>query len=225
MSIGGYIKTSFVDYPGKIATTIFLSRCNFRCPYCQNPELVLDSAAFPVDFKEIIEYLKKSQHLIDAVCFSGGEPTIDPQLSEYIAQVKGLGFLIKLDTNGSDPEILQSLPINYLALDIKTIPEKYTALTTIPEIGSKITRTINYLINEASFEYEFRTTLVPGLVDENDMHTIGKLIQGTKKWFLQQFRNTSTLDPSYKTVQPFSTKEIQKLVEIAKQYVPGTFSR
>jgi pyruvate formate lyase activating enzyme len=226
MSIGGVVRTSFVDYPGKIATTIFLSSCNFSSPFCQNPELVLDSGLIYESFDDILGYLSKaSPAIVDAVCISGGEPTLDPELSHYISEIKKLGLLVKLDTNGSNPGLIRNLPLDYLAMDIKTSPEKYSLITAIPDISSKILDSVHYLLASAPFAYEFRTTLVPGLVTEADIHAIGSLIKGSEKWFLQHFRNTVTLDESCRSLQPYPPHQEEQLLSVARQYVSGAVLR
>lgn len=220
--IAGFVKTSLVDYPGNVCSTLFIQGCNFYCPFCQNPELIKDQGIVSIDFDtEILPHLEKAKKILDGVCFSGGEATLDKRLPYYIEKVKELGLLVKLDTNGWKPEFLE-LPVDYVAMDIKTIPSRYKEFTNIPEIENRIKEAVNYLIKEAPYKYEFRTTLVPGFTGEKEVEEIGQLIEGAQKWFLQKYQNKITLDPKYKELEPYDEEINQKLLNIAQNYVPNT---
>lgn len=163
--------------------------------------------------------------MIDAVCFSGGEPTLDPELPNYIARAKALGMLVKLDTNGANPDILKTLPVDYIAMDLKTSPDRYPMLTRIPNITEKITQSIRLIRNELNVDYEFRTTLAPEFLDNIDIQALGPLIQGSPRWFLQKFRNTRCLDPQFQQLSPLTNDQMNHLLTLAKTYVPSAILR
>lgn len=173
MRICGFNKTTLLDYPGKVASTIFLGGCNFRCPFCQNSVLVVDPGQQP-DYEqdEILAFLKKRKGILDGVCISGGEPTLADDLEDFLGKIKELGYEIKLDTNGTRPEIVKDLARNGLidkvAMDIKACPSNYPALSGIshPDM-EKIRETAEFLLH-GSLDYEFRTTVVKELHTEND---------------------------------------------------------
>lgn len=224
MLIGGLEKLSLIDYPGKMAAVAFSLGCNFQCPFCQNPELV-DSKKMKKQprIKEdaFFDFLKSRQDLLDGVCLTGGEPTIQPDLIDFIKKIKQLGFLVKLDTNGSNPEILKKLfqenLLDFVAMDIKSSPEKYPEAINQKIDFKKIEQSIE-LIKQSKIAYEFRTTLVPGLVDEEEIRKIGQWLKGAELFALQQFRPEKTLDPAYQKINPYPQEKIQKLAEIARPY-------
>lgn len=232
MILGGLQKFSVLDYPGHIAAIIFTQGCNFKCQFCYNPMLV---CAIKKDHALIQEhglfcFLKKRINKLDAVVITGGEPTIHQDLPEFIQKIKQLNYLIKLDTNGTNPEMLKKLIknklINYIAMDIKAPFEKYNKITgknfvhhSFSEGGNKIKKSIK-IIMQNNLPYEFRTTVVPGLLDENDIKKIGKLIQGAEKWFLQNFKsNTNLINQKLKNTKSFYDVEIKAMAETGKQYV------
>ena len=190
--ICGFNKLTMVDYDGKMSATIFLGACNFRCPFCHNSSLVLDpNDAEKVSFSEIYDYLKRRKGILEAVCITGGEPTLYPDLKEMIKKIKELGYLIKLDTNGTNPTIVKELYeeglINYVAMDIKNSYTKYPITTGKKSIEKEpIEATIDFLIN-SGIDYEFRTTLVKELHTIDDMKEIALMIKGAKRYYLQQF--------------------------------------
>jgi len=190
MKIGGLQKLTLVDYPGKIAATVFLIGCNFRCGFCHNPELIDSSKKEVISEKEFFDFLKERKGLLDGVCITGGEPTIVSDLFNFIKKIKDLGFLVKLDTNGSNPEILKELinSLDYIAMDVKTSMKKYNKAVGKEIDLNNINKSID-LIKDSNIDYEFRTTVIPGLVDKNDIIEIGKWLKGVKKIVLQQFRN------------------------------------
>jgi pyruvate formate lyase activating enzyme len=201
MKIGGWQKVSLVDYPGKICSILFTQGCNFRCPYCHNPELVLPDAFQPcLTENTVFAYLKKRQGVIDAVTITGGEPTLQPDLDQVIARIKALGYLVKLDTNGSDPAILRALAeenvLDYIAMDVKGPLERYgeVAGTKIPpeSIRSSI-----QTIMDSGVPYEFRTTVVEGMLCNGDFEKLASLMKDANRYVLQAFIPSKPLDTSF----------------------------
>ena len=190
--ICGFNKLTMVDYDGKMSATIFLGACNFRCPFCHNSSLVLDpNDNDKVSFSEIYDYLKLRRGILEAVCITGGEPTLYPDLKEMIVKIKELGYLVKLDTNGTNPGIVKELYkeglIDYVAMDIKNSFAKYPITTGKKSIDNEpIKESIEFLIN-SGIDYEFRTTLVKELHTIDDMKEIALMIKGAKRYYLQQF--------------------------------------
>lgn len=195
MLILGLTKTTLLDYPGKVAATIFTGGCNFRCPFCHNGNLVLNPSLEPaVSEEEVFEHLIKRKNVLEGVCVSGGEPTIQGDLPEFLSKIKALGYLIKLDTNGMHPEIIQKLIedklVDYIAMDIKNTYEKYEITSGIKNIDvAKIKQSIDYLINGA-LPYEFRTTLVKEYHQEEDIMEMARMISGADTWYLQSFKDS-----------------------------------
>ena len=190
MAIVGIDKLSLLDYEDKVAVVLFSKACNFRCPFCHNGDSVLN-AQDELNFDEILAYLKTRIGLIDAVVFSGGEPTLEQDLEVKIKAVKSLGFLIKLDTNGSNPELLEKLlddgVVDYVAMDIKNSPSLYAQTAGVNNVNlSSIQKSIDIIINKAK-DYEFRTTLVKEFHQKMDYNAFYSLIKGAKKLYLQKF--------------------------------------
>ena len=222
MIIGGLQKLTLIDYPGKIAATVFLVGCNFRCPYCHNPELV-NPESTEGQIKESVfwKFLDERAGFLDGICITGGEPTIFSDLPKFIKGIKKRGLLVKLDTNGSNSEMLKNLIkddlINFIAMDIKTSILKYNKVKAKDKI-SQVKNSIN-IIKDSGKNYEFRTTVVPGIVDEKDIKEIAKGLKGAKKFVLQQFRPEKVLDQSFEDVKPYSTQDLKKMAKILKSYV------
>ncbi|MBU2456910.1 anaerobic ribonucleoside-triphosphate reductase activating protein, partial [Patescibacteria group bacterium] len=198
MLIGGLQKFSVLDYPGHISAIIFTKGCNFKCQFCYNPMLVYPSKK---DHTLILEndlfyFLKKRIGKLDSVVITGGEPTVQQDLPKFIQKIKKLNYLVKLDTNGTNPEMLKNLIqknlINYIAMDIKAPLEKYNQITGVEVDFNKIQKSIK-IIMQSNLPYEFRTTVVPKFLDAEDIKKIGELIQGAKKWFLQNFKSNTDL--------------------------------
>lgn len=195
MLILGLTKTTLLDYPGKVAATIFTGGCNFRCPFCHNGSLVLNpSNETRISEDEVIEHLIKRQNLLEGVCISGGEPTMQGELPIFLSKVKELGYLVKLDTNGMHPEIIKKLAedklIDYVAMDVKNTYEKYGLTTGLENIDvSKIRKTIDYLMH-GTLPYEFRTTVVKEYHSLVDIHNIANMISGAGTWYLQGFKDS-----------------------------------
>lgn len=190
MDFVGIDKFSLLDYEDKISCVLFSKACNFRCPFCHNGLTVLE-AETTIPFVDILKYLESRKGLIDAVVVSGGEPTLMPDLKEKIIQLKEMGFLIKLDTNGTNPEIIKDLYenhlIDYVAMDIKNSFVKYPLTAGVKNVDiDKIKQSINYLMN-SGIDYEFRTTLIGEYHSKEDMEEIAKALKGAKKLYLQKF--------------------------------------
>ncbi len=191
MDFCGWEKLSLVDFDDNLTTTLFMAGCPFRCPFCHNGDLVLHPAdAVTIPFEEILDYLKKRKGVLDAVCVSGGEPTLMPDLKEKLKAMKDLGYLIKLDSNGYNPEILIDLIerklVDYVAMDIKNSKAKYSVTCGIPIDIKRIEKSVSYL-QETGFPHEFRTTLIQEFHDEDDIRAIGQWLGPTQRFFLQQF--------------------------------------
>jgi pyruvate formate lyase activating enzyme len=224
MLIGGLQKLTLIDYPGKVAVTLFALGCDFRCPWCQNPELVdpKKTKKQPRIKEEVFfNFLKSRQGLLDGVCLTGGEPTIQPALIDFIRKIKQEGFLVKLDTNGSQPAILEKLfqqgLLDFVAMDIKSSLERYSEATGQPVELKDIQKSID-LIKQSKIDYEFRTTAVPGLIDQIEIKKIGQWLQGAKCFALQQFRTEKTLDKTWQKIKPYSEEELRRLVKIIEPY-------
>jgi len=191
MKIAALQKTSFVDYPGKIAAVVFTQGCNLNCVYCHNRMLIgKDEGCNGISVTEVFEYLRKRQGLLDAVVISGGEPTLQSDLAEFIENVHRLDYRVKLDTNGTHPTVLASLMgaglLDYVAMDIKVPPEKYESICRVPVYLDAIEASIDLLLS-AKLDYEFRTTVVPQLT-QSDILIIGRRLQGARRYVLQQYR-------------------------------------
>lgn len=227
MIIGGIQKNSFIDYPGKISCVLFLRGCNFRCPYCHNPDLVLRPfpETNPVNDIEIFEWLKIRHGFLDGVVITGGEPTLQKDLLSLCRKVKNLGYPIKLDTNGSRPGVLEDLFLNdvldYVAMDVKTDPLRYDSLTQAPIDPALLLKSIR-LIMSSGLPYEFRTTCVRPFVDEGIITMIGKTIEGAMCYALQAFSNAGKiLNPNFfSNREPgFNQEEMERLRLFAAPWV------
>ena len=222
LPIKGLQKTSLIDYPGKICSVVFVANCNFRCPYCQNPDLILNHKKIPnIPEKKVFEHLKNRRKWIDGVCITGGEPCIHESLIGFIEKIKSMGFLVKLDTNGSSPEMLEHLIRNrlldYIAMDIKAPLKKYSSSAGVRVNVLNIRRSVS-LILKSEIDYEFRTTVVPRLFKEEDLISIGKWLKGAKRYCLQQFRPLSTLDKAYQKEEAYPEEKLRGFAEVAKPY-------
>ena len=223
MEIHGFIKTTLLDYPGHLAATIFTGKCNFRCPFCHNKDLVLHSKSLPfLDSKEILHYLKRRVGILDGVCITGGEPTLQPDLEDFIRQIKELGLLIKLDTNGYRPVVLQSLIdqklVDYVAMDIKNSFSKYSITCGISDINlSQIEESIHILLQN-QVPYEFRTTISKELHSEQDIIEIGHMLQGAQAYFLQNYKDSPNVISQGFT--PCTQEKIIHYIELLKPFIP-----
>ncbi|MDP1833790.1 MAG: anaerobic ribonucleoside-triphosphate reductase activating protein [Candidatus Moranbacteria bacterium] len=203
MILGGFQKLTLLDYPGKIAATVFTVGCSFRCPFCHNPELVdLRLVHNEESEKEFFKFLAKRKGKLEGVCVTGGEPTIQPDIIGFIKKIKKLGFMVKLDSNGTRPDVLKKLfdqkLLDYVAMDIKNHLEKYAETTATKVDKDRIRLSVN-LIMHSGIPYEFRTTVVPGLHTEEDFDEIAKWISGAQAYYLQEYREEQKiLDPGLK---------------------------
>jgi pyruvate formate lyase activating enzyme len=220
MKIKGLQKQTILDYPGKLACTIFTFGCNFRCGFCHNPELVVDDGRPEIKQENILEFLKDRKGFLDGVCITGGEPTLNEGLPEFISKIKELGFLVKLDTNGTNPKMLKELIdkklVDYVAMDIKAPLEFYDKITNVKVKKDDIQKSVDLV--RTMKEYEFRTTVVPGLFDENYAKSIGEWLKGSNKFFIQQFRGIKNLDKNFVGKKPFSKEELISFCNILKPY-------
>jgi len=225
VKIGGLQKLTLIDYPGKIAATVFLIGCNFKCPYCQNPELVrpdLASGLTSISKSDFFKFLNSKIEFIDGICITGGEPTIHKKLFDFIKKIKQKGFLVKLDTNGSNPEILEKLIdaklLDFISMDVKTSWLKYNRATGVKVDLEKIKKSVE-IIKNSGIDYEFRTTIVPSEVEEEDIKKIAKWFKGAKKFVLQQFQNKKVLDKRFKKIQPYAEETLKEFRKILGKYI------
>jgi len=222
MHIKGIHKTSLIDYPGKICSILFTGGCNLRCRYCQNQELVYNSDDIQTyNIEDILRLLKKRKGLIDGVVISGGEPTISNDLNNFIKAIKNIPLLVKLDTNGLNPIAIKSLITNnlidYLAIDIKTSPEKYEQLSQKKVDFLEIMKTIE-IVKESTIEFELRTTCIPYFVTIEDLQSIKRHIGFIKKYYLHQFINKKTLDPSLQEYKPYPLSTLYHFKDFIKTF-------
>ncbi|MBU3949854.1 MAG: anaerobic ribonucleoside-triphosphate reductase activating protein, partial [Proteobacteria bacterium] len=210
MIIGGIQKNSLIDYPEKISCVLFTSGCNFACPYCHNPQLVKNNPNVCIKETEIFDFLESHKNFLDGVVISGGEPTIHDDIHFICKKIKAMGYSVKLDTNGSNPEVIKSLIdeelIDYIAMDIKTDPCRYSYFTTSGFDYVKILSSIQ-IIMDSKIKYEFRTTSVKPFVDVSVIEKISRIIAGANRYVLQHFHNNNVLMPEF-----FNTKN-QELTE------------
>lgn len=224
LEIKGFIPTTMLDWRGKLASTIFLAQCNFHCPFCHNPELVNEYQKLPtIPINHVISHLLNRRGWLDGIVISGGEPTIQPGLPAFLKKIKEIGYPVKLDTNGTRPEVLAAL-INQrlvaaVAMDIKTTFDKYPLTVKKPVKIDKIKESIDLLMNSA-IEYEFRTTVVPGYADPEDILQIAQQIKGARAYVLQQFNPKTVLAPEAALISPLTSRELLELSEKCREFVP-----
>lgn len=224
MIIGGLQKLTLIDYPGHLAATVFTFGCNFRCPFCHNPELVSGSwyKISGILEEDFFKFLKERKGKLEGVCITGGEPTIQPDIVEFVRKIKNLGFKVKLDTNGARPDILRELfqkkLLDFVAMDIKSDLENY-AKTTNSKLDIERIRLSVDLIRNSGIDYEFRTTAVPGLHKEEDFAKIGEWLEGSKKYVLQKYEDKGKiLDPKLKKKVKGKRLDLEKIAEKIKRY-------
>lgn len=219
----GIQKTTLIDFPGKVASTLFLPKCNFRCPFCYNSQLVFEKGTgVDIPEKEALQFLEGRKGFLDGVCVTGGEPLLHQDLEGFLSRVKGLGLLTKLDTNGSKPEFLKRLLskglLDYIAMDIKAAPKDYNRAAGIRVDMDAIRESVES-IKESGLGYEFRTTVVPGLHSREGMLEIGKWLNGSKRFFLQQFNaGMPLLDKSLEKAKPFTAEELECFAQSLKPF-------
>lgn len=224
MIIHGFQKLTLLDYPGHTACTVFSGGCNFRCPFCHNAGLVLSPGQYDtVEEEEILAFLKKRRGILDGVCITGGEPLLNPDTEEFAAKVKALGYLLKLDTNGSFPERLENVVnagiVDYVAMDIKNCLKKYPL--TVGKEGfdtSPVERSVEFLLS-GKVGYEFRTTVVREFHTEEDIREIGKWLAGVPRYFLQAFSDSGELIGE--GLHGYSPEEYKRLLSAVREYIPS----
>ena len=235
LNVKGFVDLSFVDWDGKVSSVLFLSNCNFRCPFCHNVNLVLKPETIEtIPFEYITEQLKNQKGWIDGVCITGGEPTLHDSLPDLCSKIKEMGFLVKLDTNGTNPTMLKDLIdnklVDYVAMDVKAplSVEKYNRATGVntETLLENVKRSINLLMNN-EIDYEFRTTVVPTLHDLDDIKQICNSLKGCKKYVLQKFDvniGQTVLDPTF-TTKTISNEDVQDFLDASKKIIPNTKAR
>ncbi|MCF7820015.1 MAG: anaerobic ribonucleoside-triphosphate reductase activating protein [Candidatus Pacebacteria bacterium] len=237
MKIAALEKLTLIDYPNHLAAIIFTVSCNFRCHYCYNPMLVWpkkgsgkkdknEKAYSLISENELFQFLKYRQGKLEGLVITGGEPTLQPDLETFIAKVKDLGYLVKLDTNGTRPEIVARLLdkklIDYIAMDFKAPIEDYKKVVNVNLDFRKIAKSVK-MIAGSKIGHEFRTTVLPQLLSPADIEKMAKYLPKNSKWYLQQFKSESDLvNMNYKKFSAYSDKDMESLVNIAKKYIKNT---
>lgn len=228
MQIRGFLKTTLLDYPGHVAATLFAGGCNFRCPFCHNGDLVLyPGETSLISEEEIFSHLRRRQGILDGVCISGGEPTLAPDLENFIRKIRSLGLAVKLDTNGYQTKTLIRLCeqglLDYVAMDIKHTPEKYNSICQMSHFDiSRINTSVHFLM-QGSIPYEFRTTLVQELHNTEDILRMGKWLKGAKAYYLQAYRDADTvISPGF---HAHNRETLLSYVEQLKHFIPNTVLR
>lgn len=223
MEFGGFEKFTLIDYPTKVAAMVYTIGCPFRCPYCHNPELVDETCTTKIDEKIILDFLEGRKGMLDGLVITGGEPTMHGEkLISFMREVKRRGFLVKLDSNGVNPEFLQKVIdeklVDYIAMDIKSPLVKYTQTVARPVDILAIQKSID-IIKSAGIDYEFRTTIVKSMLSEEDIEQIGKEIKGATTYYLQKFIPTKILNPQFLKKVTYSNEEFAVLKTMMEQYV------
>ncbi|MCK4509417.1 MAG: anaerobic ribonucleoside-triphosphate reductase activating protein [Desulfuromonadales bacterium] len=229
MGIKGFQGTSLLDFPGRIASLVFWGGCNLTCPFCHNPPLVLEPESYPdLDPADLLADLADRKSFIDGVVVSGGEPTLHSELLPFLQEVKALDLLVKLDTNGLAPQLIAELIdkqlIDYLAIDLKTSPQRYPELHSGAVSPDKLVETLR-LCADAPVEVEYRTTCVPGWIDEDVIIELGELIDGAQLWALQQYHPEHALCEKAQGLKPYSSEQVQSFAGIAANYVQRAIMR
>jgi len=223
LPIKGLQKTSLIDYSPYTSCVVFVSGCNFRCGFCQNPDLLVEVSKMPsISEKELFSFLEKRKKWLDGVCITGGEPCLYDELLGFVKEVKDFGYKVKLDTNGTNPAMLKELIdgglVDYIAMDIKGSLDRYDEASGVSVDKGKIKESVKLLM-DSGVEHEFRMTCVPGLVVKDDFVKIGEWLKGANKFFIQQFRNKTCLDTSFEKIEPFSSDELEEFKAVLDKYV------
>ena len=221
MNIGGFQKLSLLDYPNKLCAIIWTTGCNLKCPYCYNKELFSKNIKL-IEEEEVIKFLKNRIGKLDALSISGGEPLLQKNIVNFLKKIKELNYEIKIDTNGTFPKELKNIIdknlIDYISMDIKAPKKKYNVLCGKKVNINNIQKSIDIIFN-SSIEYEFKTTIIPNLLDKNDLINIAKWIKGADKFYLQQFKNeVSLLSKEYEMKKPYSIEYLNEIHKEIKQY-------
>lgn len=225
MKLKGFLENSLLDWDGKISAVLFLSGCNYACPFCHNPELAGDSQALPeLPLAGVLERAGKIRNWLDGVVVTGGEPCICPELEGLLSDLRRRGFRVKLDTNGSNPEmlarVLEKGLVDYVAMDVKAPfePGKYARLSGVPADPEE-PRASAALLEKSGVEHEFRTTVVPGWLPEEDLTAIAAALGPRARYYLQRFRNEKTLDPELSLITPGKEEDLQHAASACGRYV------
>ena len=225
--IKGFIKSSLLDWDGKIVSTLYVPHCNMRCPFCHNRNLILTPDEYPtIDINEIVDFYKERKDFLDGICLTGGEPTLYDNLVEVLKLFKEAGALVKLDTNGTSAEKVRELVdaelIDYIAMDIKNALEfeKYKKASSLKSeaLFDNVKKSIDY-IRSCKVPYEFRTTVVPTIHEKQDIIDIAKFIKGAEKYALQNFQPENTLDVEFEKLTPFEVKDIEEMADSIKSLI------
>lgn len=226
MEIYGYQKTTLLDYPGHVAATIFTGGCNFRCPFCHNSDLILNPTTL-IPEEEIFAFLKKRKNILSGICITGGEPTLQPDLCDFIVKVRSLGYKIKLDTNGYLPEIIQDLLnkklLDYIAMDIKAGYSNYSKVCGIQNFNMDTIKKSISIIENSGIDYEFRTTVVKELHSEQDFQEIIEMISPQSPYYIQSFKDSGNiLTPGLSSC---NIDTLNHYLSIVKTKIPNSFLR
>ena len=225
MKIAGIQKLTLLDYPEKLAATIFLAGCNLKCTFCQNVDLIYKPNEIkPIDKNEIFDFLKERYGKLEGVCITGGEPLINDDIIDFIKEIKKIGYLIKLDTNGYFPDTLKNILdmkiVNMVAMDIKSGNTKYETITG--SNSKEYLKSIKILMN-SDIDFEFRTTCVKGIHDDNDFYEISDMIKGNEKYYLQDYRSNELID--HLPYSAFNIEELEHFKSIVIKNIPNTIIR
>ena len=226
MRIGGFQKMTVLDYPGKIAATVFTYGCNLRCPFCHNASLVVDDSEL-LSVDEILRYLAKRRGILDGVCVSGGEPLLQPDIESLLRAIRDLGLQVKLDTNGTLPHRLADVTakglVDYVAMDIKNAPSRYPETVGCAQVDLDAVRESASLLMRGNIPYEFRTTVVRELHGDDEIEEIGRWIAGAERYFLQGFIDSGNLIGG--GLSAYTKEEMERLCAVAARYVPSAAVR
>ncbi len=228
MELRGLQKLTLLDYPEHTACTVFTGGCNLRCPFCHNASLVLRAADLPsLTEGDLFSFLDKRRGLLDGVCISGGEPTLQHDLPDFMLKLKNLGFSVKLDTNGMRPQVLRQLLddglCDYVAMDIKSSPERYAAVSGIPDLNVEPVLQSAALLMETRVPFEFRTTVVDELHQISDFDAIGQWLTGAPRFFIQCFRDSGDLIGD--GFSPPSSEKLRAILNVLQHYIPSATLR
>lgn len=222
MNIKGLQKTTLLDFPGKVACTVFTGGCNFRCPFCHNASLVTHQEDAPsFSEEEVLSYVKRRKGILDGVCITGGEPLLQPDIEAFCQKIHDLGLLVKLDTNGAQSERLQRMLdaglVDYIAMDIKNSKEEYARTCGLPSFPTGVESSIELLLR-SNVSYEFRTTVVKEFHNEKSIKDLSQWISGARQYFLQGFTDSGDLIES--SLSAYSAEEMNALLSVARRYIP-----
>ena len=223
MKIHGLQKMTLLDFPGRVACTVFLGGCDMRCPFCHNAELVDGSAPPVMEEEELLSFLRKRQGLLEGVAVTGGEPLLRPDVVPFLEKIRDLGYDVKLDTNGTHParlrEILDRNLAAYVAMDIKNSPERYAETAGLEFLDLQPVRESAALLMEGRTDYEFRTTTVAELHDAESFRKMGEWIRGAKRWYLQKFTDRDTVP--FEGFHAPADEKMREYLTAAREYVPS----